>query len=215
MATARRSYSSPRQQERQARILATARALIAEKGYEGLTMRDLASASGVSEKTLYNLYQGKDQLIMRAVADLLDAIIARVTSSGCEPGLDTILAYSAAMSEQIIETPAYADAMANGLFRAGAESPLVDVLMRSNGSLLERELGRAVERGELQEGLDIAALARILVSHMWGTVLSWNKGLQDLAELPELTRQSLCLCLASLARGRGKQLVNYKPAATV
>ena len=215
LSSPRGSYSSPRQQERQARILESARRLIAEKGYDGLTMRDLASASGVSEKTLYNLYRGKDQLIMRAVADLLDNIQQRVVESGCQPGLATILAYSAAMSEQIVETPAYADAMASGLFRANPDSPLVDVLMRSNGSLLERELRHALARGELHEDVDIGELASILVSHMWGTVLSWNKGLQALDGLPDLTRRSLCLCLSGVARGRGKQLVNCEAAATV
>ena len=57
----RKAYNSPRQIERQQRILATARREISRVGYEGLTMRGLAGASGVALKTLYNLNSSKDE----------------------------------------------------------------------------------------------------------------------------------------------------------
>ena len=50
--------------ERRARILASARRLIAERGFDGLTMRDLAAASRVSVPTLYNLFGGKQALLL-------------------------------------------------------------------------------------------------------------------------------------------------------
>jgi AcrR family transcriptional regulator len=50
--------------ERRARILAAARRLIAERGFDGLTMRDLAQASRVSVPTLYNLFGGKLALLV-------------------------------------------------------------------------------------------------------------------------------------------------------
>jgi len=40
---------------RRERILETARGLIESRGYEGLTMRDLAGSSGVTVPTVYNL----------------------------------------------------------------------------------------------------------------------------------------------------------------
>src|SRR6185369_11664248 len=63
--------------ERRARILATARRLIAERGFDGLTMRELASASRVSVPTLYNLFGGKHALLLGE----LEETFARVDAS--------------------------------------------------------------------------------------------------------------------------------------
>ena len=62
-------------EERKRRILEVARQLIAEHGYDGVTMRDLAEKSLVSVPTLYNLFGAKNELLLAAVesyfADLM------------------------------------------------------------------------------------------------------------------------------------------------
>src|SRR5262245_6474359 len=50
--------------ERRARIGKAARQLIAERGYEGLTMRDLAQKARVAVPTLYNLFGSKDAILI-------------------------------------------------------------------------------------------------------------------------------------------------------
>ena len=52
-----------RQLRRRSNILSVARQLIAEKGYSGVTMRELAEKSGVAYKSLYDLYGSKDNLL--------------------------------------------------------------------------------------------------------------------------------------------------------
>src|SRR5262245_9681323 len=68
--------------ERKNRILAAARALIRSHGYDGLTMRELATAARVSVPTLYNLFGSKDALI---VAEL-EASAVRIASQLPPPG---------------------------------------------------------------------------------------------------------------------------------
>ena len=60
---------TPNQQARRARILEAARALVAEHGYDGMIMRDVATAAHVSPTTLYNLYNTKDELLLEALRD--------------------------------------------------------------------------------------------------------------------------------------------------
>jgi AcrR family transcriptional regulator len=210
MSGVRGAYSSPRQRARQERILAAARGLIAEKGYDGLTMRDLARASGVSDKTLYNLFTSKDRLVLSAVADLLDAIGQRV--AGCDPaaGLATLLQYSDCMMQQVLDTPAYAQAMATSLFQADARSPLVGVLLSSNERFLRRELRHALQRKELVADVDPPVLARLLGAHMWGVLLMWNKGLLDVHELPAASIRSLCFTLNGVANDKGEAIINRR-----
>ena len=55
--------------ERRQRILAAARAIVAKRGYEALTMRELAQASRVTVPTLYNLIGGKEAVLAAAVEE--------------------------------------------------------------------------------------------------------------------------------------------------
>lgn len=61
------AYDSPIMHARRKRILAEARALIAEKGYENFNIRELASRANVAQRTLYNAFGSKDLLVATAV----------------------------------------------------------------------------------------------------------------------------------------------------
>ncbi len=180
----RKAYNSPRQVERQQRILATARREISRVGYEGLTMRGLAGASGVALKTLYNLYSSKDELLFAAVGDLLQDLQALPEVAETEAGLPRSLAYTRVLGETIVREPAYADAMARALFQSPPANRLVDILLRDSVALLASGLAEADSRRELAAGTDIYALARRMVAAQWGTVLLWQKGLLVLETVP-------------------------------
>ena len=119
MTSKRKAYSSNRQQERQQRILDCARAAISAVGYDALTMKDLAQASEVSVKTLYNLYGSKDELLLAAVVDLLGFLAEQSTVQAAAPGIARLRANLEAVSAQVVANPAYADTMARALFQAG------------------------------------------------------------------------------------------------
>jgi AcrR family transcriptional regulator len=55
-------------------VLAAARALFASKGYEATSMREIAEASGVPERTLYRHFDGKESLLDDELQRWLDAV---------------------------------------------------------------------------------------------------------------------------------------------
>ncbi len=71
-------------EERKRRILDVARKLIAEKGYDGVTMRELADLSLVSVPTLYNLFGGKNELLFAAVESYFAELLGGPALSGAE-----------------------------------------------------------------------------------------------------------------------------------
>ncbi|NCF19974.1 MAG: TetR family transcriptional regulator [Haliea sp.] len=201
-ARARRvSYSSPRQRERQQRILAVVREQISAVGYEALNIRDLAAASGVALKTLYNLYGSKDELLLAAVADLLSDVQNLEPVAGAEPGIPRLLAHTQAIATQIVETPAYADTMARTLFQAGRDHHLIDVMLGSSVRLVTENLQYAATQGELIENLDLKESAQVLAGHQWSMVLLWSKGLIALDSIPSAMLRSSLLSLIPLCRG--------------
>src|SRR3569623_1888833 len=68
--------------ERRERILAAARTLVAERGYEGLTMRDLARAAKVSVPTLYSLFGSKDAIIVTELEAMASSIARALQATG-------------------------------------------------------------------------------------------------------------------------------------
>jgi AcrR family transcriptional regulator len=57
---------------RRRQILDAAARLFAERGFHLTTTRDIAEAAGVSEGTLYNYFQNKDDLLMGLMQNLVD-----------------------------------------------------------------------------------------------------------------------------------------------
>ncbi len=201
-AQARRTiYSSPRQQERQQRILTVVREQITAVGYDGINVRDVAAASGVALKTLYNLYGSKDELLLAAVAELLNDVRQLEYVAGAEPGIPRLLGHTEAIATQIVETPAYADTMARTLFQAGRNHRLIDVLLGSSVRLVSENLQYAMSKGDLIETLDLKESAQVLAGHQWSIVLLWSKGLIALDSIPGAMLRSSLMSLIPLCRG--------------
>src|SRR3546814_8156843 len=68
----RQRYSSPVMQERRRRILAEARALLAEAGEPGFNIRELSRRAGVSSRTLYHAFGGRDGILGHAIAEHIE-----------------------------------------------------------------------------------------------------------------------------------------------
>lgn len=200
-------YSSPRQEQRRRRILATVRAEITAAGYDALTMAQLAQASEVSTKTLYNLYGSKDELLLSAVADLLGNLEQQPQVLAAEPGLPSLLAFTDVVCDQVVAMPRYAEVMARSLFQADRDHRLVDVLLRNTQRVTLQALQAARESDQLAGNPDLQVLANLLAAHQWGMVLLWSKNLVPLAEFKFQALQSQLLSLIPVSKGRQQKVL--------
>ena len=69
-------------QKRRVRVLAAAHQLLAQQGFEGLNVRDVAHLAGVTVPTIYNLIGNKEQLLITLVSRVLAEIESRVHTVG-------------------------------------------------------------------------------------------------------------------------------------
>ncbi|WP_018178125.1 TetR/AcrR family transcriptional regulator [Jongsikchunia kroppenstedtii] len=65
-----------------AHFLEVAAGLIAERGYRGTTIDDIASAAGASRATLYSYFPGKDEIVRAIVTQVWDAAEALYADFG-------------------------------------------------------------------------------------------------------------------------------------
>ena len=198
---------TPRQEARQDRILAVAREVIAQHGYDGLTMRDLANAADVSPTTLYNLYANKDALVLAAVADLLALTHNRLEAFVPESGYEQILAAIDFNAQQIEQTPEYAAAMTRALFQAPPEHALVRSLLWATHRMTLESLRTMQRLDQLHPETDLTHLARKLTGAPWGCLLMWIKGLLPLPDIRRTLRDTaLAILIAHTQTGTRRVL---------
>lgn len=211
-ATAKRKYESPRQLQRQSDILATVRSMLEEVGYAGMTIRGLARRAGVAQGTLYNLYGGKDGLVLAAVDDLLVELAGAAAESSDSEGLEAIFTMSEIIGAQVRATPKYADAMTRILFHVQPDDPLVDVLFARSYPFLHAQLEIAQYRGDLRPEIDTELVARHLVGQAWGVVMLWMMGMIPLADNARERQRSEIMTLIGVATDEGRKRLEARLA---
>lgn len=86
MSSARRRGRPPGKRDTRELILRTARAVFAEHGYDGTSLRQIATVAGVDAALIHHYFSGKEQLFLAAVqfpVDL-DAVLGSITAGPLE-----------------------------------------------------------------------------------------------------------------------------------
>ncbi len=185
---------------RRAFILETARQMISERGYEAVTVRDLAQRCRVSVPTLYNQFGGKDQLLATAIEayfHLGHGGIDKLT-----PGSDRLLALIDQCAEQLLAAPEYH----RRLLEAFSSMPSTEAVKVNVAAALIEQI--VVQLDEMQRGRQLAAwvqthaLAVQLTSTCIGTAIQWSAGYISDERLLDGMRYTMGLVLLGVARGQ-------------
>src|SRR5687767_9281754 len=165
--------------ERRGRILAAARRLVAERGYDGLTMRDLAAAARVSVPTLYNLFGGKDAIL---VAEL-EAAAVRMAAS-VPPIEDGFFARGAATFEMgmrmIEEAPEFYRAVMRMFMTSPETAPMRRRAEEGYIAIMTANLEAAKRANQLADWAEPAFVARHMFALYMACFLAWGMGELDL-----------------------------------
>lgn len=88
---AARPVGRPRDPSCDTKIIQATLALLADDGYDGVTMEAVAAHAGVGKATLYRRYPGKEALVVDALATLTDTV-PRVAPGGLRDELVALVA---------------------------------------------------------------------------------------------------------------------------
>lgn len=198
-------YSSPRQKQRRQDIMRAAVEQIEARGLSAVTMKDIAEASGVSTKTLYNLYGSRDLLLLEAASGILDALETSTQVQAAEPGIPRLLAYTERAMACFDMDGEFARFTISILLAGETDHPTVQHQLGLVQVLAEECLAEADARGEIVPGTSIEDVSRIIAANQWGVALLWEKGMMDLEQMKTHTLLSHLLTLASVTRGRRRK----------
>lgn len=152
------------------RILNEATRLFAERGYDAISMREIAEALHVSKAALYYHYENKEALMLAILMGYLEEI-DQIIDRECPPHLDTH-SRIANLVNSIFRQPPEQRAV---IRLASQEMPLLnrqtrqvfgDLYHKKFIGKIEAILAAGIERGELRS-LDVKAAAWILLGMMY------------------------------------------------
>jgi AcrR family transcriptional regulator len=196
-----RRSQSPKRAERRLEIVQAAYRTLAEKGFEGLRMRDIAQRAGIDHSTLHYYFAGKEALI-DAIVDYIveDLAVGRSPVSQAE-GLSPRLRLSAhfdALIKQLQETPEMFVVLAELNTRAMRE-PLLRAIFNKNDrkwkAFLTEILETGVQRNEFKTKFLPEVAADVIISVIRGLTITC-------AGRPELMRRPLYQILSWLEGAR-------------
>ncbi|MBI1178945.1 MAG: TetR family transcriptional regulator [Alphaproteobacteria bacterium] len=194
---------TPRQQARRDRILMETRRLIVAKGYEAVTMDDLAATSGVAKKTLYDIYGSKEALLAACVDQRVSEVFTRIEAALTGRGVERLLAILARTAEAVMQEPLLQRALEPVLLSHLSQFDVVRVFRELHkGCLLEIAAAE-----EWDPAVDVDFIARnLLVDHIalenW-----WAAGIIDGDELRAFSLLNACRILLPVTRGAARRTV--------
>jgi AcrR family transcriptional regulator len=184
---------------RRSHILAVARQLIVERGYDGVTMRDLAAVAGVSVPTLYNLCGGKDDLLRQAVAAGFDPV--SLSPARRLRGHRRMLAILETGAEEIDRQPGLYRSMLAMVTRSRqAQVPMLDIGARLHAEVLAT-LDELHDLGQLAPWVDRPVLAERLTATCVTAALEWAAGFATPRRSRAITFFTACTMLAAATTG--------------
>jgi len=187
--------------ERRARILAAARRLVAEHGFDGLTMRELARASRVSVPTLYNLFGGKHAILVGELEETfarVDAVMRAARGAGF---VERMLAACEAANADLLSEPRYARSQVHLMLTSPETAALRRDLSRRYVAMMTEALREAQTAGEIVDFVDPEAVAERCYAHYVATMVDWALGDLDDEEFRTATVLGPCLMFLGIARG--------------
>jgi AcrR family transcriptional regulator len=190
--------------ERRQRILAAARAIVASRGYEALTMRELAQKSRVTVPTLYNLIGGKEAVLAAAVEEQTARFLAAIERRAGTSPAARLLAVIEACTRELLGLPAYYRTLLHLLYTAEAAGPVRARVDQALGGELAEALRAIGEAGELAAWADEHALLRSLRSQLGACALQWAGGDLSDADFPASAIHQASLTLLGVTTGRSR-----------
>ncbi len=188
--------------ERRARILAAARELIADRGYGGLTMRDLARASRVSVPTLYNLFGAKQALLLGELEETFAAVVKALEEARGGSFVARAFATCEAGNRELLAVPRYTRELVHLFLTSEETRPLRRDINERYVQLMAGILGAGQAAGDLLAWVDPVVVARRMFAHYIHAMIEWAQGDLDADGFRAATLYGMSLMLLGLARGR-------------
>ncbi len=198
--------------ERRERILGSAREMIGARGYESLTMRDLARAARVTVPTIYNLIGGKEAVLFAAVEEQTAQFLAAIEYDGKPCAGSRALTVVDSCTREMLRMPSYYRSLLGILLQSEPARGMRDLVDRALVGEFQSALAQLRDAGELVDWVDPSTLARSLTIQLEITSMRWAGGELDSKQLPDAAVYGVGLMLLGAATGASHRMLALRVA---
>lgn len=180
---AARKYASVLMADRKSRILSEAQHLLDEQGVKGFTIRELSRRADVAQRTLYNVFGSKEDIIVSAI-EAYHATL-QMPQNGPADDLEQELNVIEAAARVVISLRRYATAMVDVFFSPTVDRRIYDSLRRISLSGANHwvELAGAEKVLVKMSDADFERLRALLVNVTYANITDWAASRISDAEL--------------------------------
>lgn len=182
------SLQEKRAEETKAAILSAAGRLFGEKGYEAVTMREIAKEAGCSHTTIYIYFKDKETLLHQLSVPPLEELRVRMEEAAREsaaPPAERVRKLSRVFVEFCLgNRGSYAVFFGANADRVDEASPVLDInrLRIELFNLLKQSLGEALS---LPDGETLLAYSRIYYYQIHGVAATYSQSREPADALME------------------------------
>jgi len=187
--------------ERRSRILAAARKLIAERGYEALSMRTLAHASRVSVPTLYNLFGSKHAILAAEMQETFADISRSLEQAPRGDALHRAATLLDAGIRNMLAVPGFARELVHVMLTHREMDSLRHQVEHQYIAFMAGNLRAGQADGELARWFDPEVMSRQMFATFMTTILGWAKGDFDDDGLRQAATFGQSMLLLGVAKG--------------
>lgn len=203
------TYNSPSIQERRRRILRETRIMIAERGVQAFNVRDLCARAGIAQRTLYNAFGGRENVIALAINEYYLKFASTIEPDHPHTTLRGRVERMALIHHRNLQIKPYTTAIMSVYWSNTVARPIRNVIrdmaFETNAVLID-ELER---RGELQPGLSSARLVEMLTIQGYGTLTDWClEEFEDEQLVPRMI-EGLLIILSGATEGEARREAGY------
>lgn len=157
---------------RRERILESARRIIAGQGHEALTMRALASESGVSVPTIYSLVGSRDDVLFSAVEDHFTRLLMGIETGEESTAIERVFSILEGCCRELVRSPGYSRSLLH-LFLTAPGNGIGRRVSKALRAELSAALEMASDRGEIADWIDPQQLAALIAAEATHANLQW------------------------------------------
>jgi len=164
--------------ERQTQIMESALMLIAEKGIQGMTIKNLSKEIGISEPAIYRHFESKNSILLtildnfKQMASMLSGVISTIEGTA----YDKIELIFSKVVQLFIESPSYISVIfSEEIFKNDIQlkNKIIEVLDQ-NGQTIESIIHVGQENGDVRTDIDSRNLALIVMGSLRFLVKQWD-----------------------------------------
>ena len=188
-------------QDRRRRILDAARRLVAEKGLEGFSMRELSERADVAHRTLYNAYHSRDHLMAEAIQEYFQEFVARRVYVEEAGTLQGTLERMDVVHRRNLEIKNYTRTLMALYFSPGTDPELWRTIHDVLADHQRVWLDRLAKTHGLQAWVDVEEAAERLTNLEYAVMFQWGQGRIEDGRLVTCLKRTVLTYVAGLTHG--------------